>query len=71
MKEKRVYIVDLSHRPDGQMIVSRLSDDEFISMAEQQGNVWSLDNFPFAWWRGDLPSYDNAFMRMKVKTVFK
>lgn len=64
--ETRVYLIDLSKYQDFDVNSSddpiKMDDDAFITEAERQGNVWSLDGFQRSWNDEEVP-YD-SYMRI-------
>lgn len=64
IKERRIFVIDLSRSFDSEIIINSLPDDLFIAKAENQGNVYSFEGFVNSWWTGNLAPYDNAVMRI-------
>jgi hypothetical protein len=66
MKEKRIYVIDMTNQTAKKEVFKNISDQDFIGIAEAQGNIWTLNSTSFmrSWERGDLPSYDNMVMRI-------
>ena len=51
MKELRVYVIDVTNFEGN---VNRIKNEEFISTAEEQGNVYTLDKFTTDYNSGEL-----------------
>ena len=58
--ETKVYGIELNSI--GETNIKKLSDEEFMEMAESQGNVWSLKGFE-ADFNEDYLNQNNSFIR--------
>ena len=58
--ETKVYGIELNSI--GETNIKKLSDEEFMEMAESQGNVWSLKGFE-ADFNEDYLNQNNLFIR--------
>ena len=58
--ETKVYGIELDEI--GKTNVRKLSDEEFMELAESQGNVWSLKGFE-ADFNNDYLNQNNLFIR--------
>lgn len=61
--EVRVYLIDL-HQAIGNFIPTTLSQEEFITIAEEQGTVYSLDGFSKAYNTNQL---DGLFIHSVIR----
>lgn len=64
MKEIRVYAVSCDNY-DGDKDLTTISNEEFMSIAESQGNVWSLMGFQLNWnhWECYCPDATSSYLR--------
>lgn len=70
MKELRIFIVEFDewdrHRfefdVEGGLLT--MSDEDFMTVAEGLGTVYSLDGFQEAWAMGDVPMCEFSAMRI-------
>lgn len=65
MKEKRVYFIDRTEHFNERSIaeINSMTDKEFIEVAEEQGLVYSLEEFAKHWNEETLP-WDDSTMRI-------
>lgn len=61
MKEIRVYVVS-AYDYEGDEIITELSNDDFMELAENQGNVYSLNAFETSY-NNDWLDTINTFIR--------
>lgn len=65
MNEQRVYLIDL-HKCNPELIHSKLSDEDFIYVAEEQGYVYSLEGFSEAYNKNSL---DSLFIHSVIRIL--
>lgn len=68
-KEVRVYLIDLNDltEEEEKLDINNLPDEEFMSISEKQGEVYTLDNFQKEWNRENV--IFNSFIRfIEVET---
>ena len=54
--EKRVYAINVNARNVEDITITQLSDEDFISKAEEQGTVYSLKGFQDAFNNDEISS---------------
>lgn len=64
MKEIRVYAINYEHY-DGDKDLMTISNEDFMSIAEGQDNVWSLMGFQACWnlWDMTCPDPHSFYIR--------